>query len=86
MFVWWSVRFWVLQLPTPWLPLPLNRLGASLQALADCAYAPSIAFIGFVLFGELLSTWEIIGGIFVLFGVFIGATVTAEIKGQGICG
>ena len=58
----------------------LNRLGASLQALADCAYAPSIAFIGFVLFGELLSTWEIIGGIFVLFGVFIGATVTAEIK------
>lgn len=58
----------------------VNRLGASLQALADCAYAPSIAFIGFLLFGELLSTWEIIGGIFVLFGVFVGATVTAEIK------
>ena len=58
----------------------VNRLGASMQALADCAYAPSIAFIGFVLFGELLSTWEIIGGIFVLFGVFVGATVTAEIK------
>jgi len=58
----------------------LNRLGASLQALADCAYAPSIAFVGFLMFGEILSTFEIIGGIFVLFGVFVGATMTAEIK------
>ena len=58
----------------------VNLLGASLQALADCAYAPSIAFVGFVMFGEILSTWEIIGGIFVLFGVFVGATMTAEIK------
>lgn len=58
----------------------VNRLGASLQALADCAYAPSIAFVGFMMFGEILSTWEIIGGIFVLFGVFVGATMTAEIK------
>lgn len=58
----------------------VNRLGASLQALADCAYAPSIAFVGFVMFGEILSSWEIIGGVFVLFGVFVGATMTAEIK------
>ncbi|MGB0449296.1 MAG: DMT family transporter [Porticoccaceae bacterium] len=58
----------------------LNRLGASLQALADCAYAPSIAFVGFIMFGEMLSIFEIIGGIFVLFGVFVGATMTAEIK------
>jgi drug/metabolite transporter (DMT)-like permease len=58
----------------------VNRLGASLQALADCAYAPSIAFVGFMMFGEILSTWEIIGGTFVLFGVFVGATMTAEIK------
>ena len=58
----------------------VNRLGASLQALADCAYAPSIAFVGFIMFGELLSTWEIIGGVFVLFGVFVGATMSAEIK------
>jgi drug/metabolite transporter (DMT)-like permease len=58
----------------------VNRLGASLQALADCAYAPSIAFVGFMMFGEILSSWEIIGGVFVLFGVFVGATMTAEIK------
>lgn len=58
----------------------LNRLGASLQALADCAYAPSIAFVGFIMFGEILSTFEIIGGICVVFGVFVGATVTSEIK------
>ena len=58
----------------------VNRLGASLQALADCAYAPSIAFVGFLMFGEILSSWEIVGGICVLFGVFVGASMTAEIK------
>jgi len=58
----------------------LNRLGASLLALADCAYAPSIAFVGFMMFGEVLSVWEVIGGVFVLFGLFVGATLTAEIK------
>jgi drug/metabolite transporter (DMT)-like permease len=58
----------------------LNRLGASLQALADCAYAPSIVLVGLLMFGEMLSPWELIGGVLVVSGVFVGAAITAEIK------
>jgi len=36
----------------------LNRLGASLQALADCAYTPAITLVGFLMFGEMLNTWK----------------------------
>lgn len=57
----------------------LNRLGASLQALADCIYAPSVAFVGFLLFGELLTAFELIGGALVVSGVFVGLVRTREI-------
>jgi drug/metabolite transporter (DMT)-like permease len=58
----------------------LNRLGASLQALADCVYSPVIALVGLVMFGEYLSAWEMMGGALVVSGVFVGATRTVEIK------
>jgi drug/metabolite transporter (DMT)-like permease len=58
----------------------LNRLGASLQALADCVYSPVIALVGVVMFGEHLSAWEMMGGALVVSGVFVGATRTVEIK------
>ncbi|MDG1149230.1 MAG: DMT family transporter [Akkermansiaceae bacterium] len=58
----------------------LNRLGASLQALADCVYSPVIALVGLVMFGEHLSAWEMVGGALVVSGVFVGATRTVEIK------
>lgn len=61
----------------------LNRLGASLQALADCAYSPAIALVGLLMFGEHLSAWEMIGGALVVSGVFVGATRTVEIKKPG---
>ena len=57
----------------------LNRLGASLQALADCIYAPSVAFVGFLLFGEGMTAWELIGGALVISGVFVGLVKTKEI-------
>lgn len=57
----------------------LNRLGASLQALADCIYAPSVAVVGFFLFGEGLTAWELIGGALVISGVFVGMVKTKEI-------
>jgi len=57
----------------------LNRLGASLQALADCAYTPVITLVGFFMFGEMLSGWEIIGGLLVVSGVFAGAVMKAEV-------
>jgi drug/metabolite transporter (DMT)-like permease len=56
----------------------LNRLGASLQALASCTYAPSMAAIGFLLFGELLGPWEILGGSLVVAGVAVGIRPTAQ--------
>jgi len=58
----------------------LNRLGASLQAIADCIYAPSVAFVGFLMFGEGLTAWEMIGGALVVSGVFVGMVKTKEIK------
>jgi drug/metabolite transporter (DMT)-like permease len=58
----------------------LNRLGASLQALADCLYSPVIATVGFLLFRETLNAWELIGGALVISGVFVGAAMTAEVK------
>lgn len=58
----------------------LNRLGASLQALADCVYSPAIALVGLLMFGERLSVWEMIGGALVVSGVFVGAARTVEIK------
>jgi drug/metabolite transporter (DMT)-like permease len=60
----------------------LNRLGASLQALADCAYTPAITLVGFLMFGEMLNTWEIIGGFLVISGVFIGAVMKVEVTAK----
>lgn len=56
----------------------LNRLGASLQALADCIYAPSIAAVGFLMFGESLGLLEVVGGGLVLAGVVVGVGVRLE--------
>ncbi|MCB1094501.1 MAG: DMT family transporter [Verrucomicrobiae bacterium] len=58
----------------------LNRLGASLQALADCIYSPAIAGVGFLMFGELLGPWEMAGGALVVAGVAIGMRITADVK------
>src|SRR5690606_5177807 len=61
----------------------LNRLGASLQALADCIYAPSVAFVGFLMFGEGLGVGECFGGALVVSGVFVGMVRTSEIEKSG---
>ncbi|MFP6883314.1 MAG: DMT family transporter, partial [Roseibacillus sp.] len=39
----------------------LNRLGASLQALAGVMYSPSMVAVAFLLFGEMLGRWELLG-------------------------
>ncbi len=60
----------------------LNRLGASMQALADCAYSPAIILVGYLMFGEVLAPLELIGGALVVSGVFVGASMTSEIKNK----
>lgn len=57
----------------------LNRLGASLQALADCAYTQTITLVGFLMFGETLNAWEIMGGLLVVSGVFVGAVIKTDV-------
>ncbi len=57
----------------------LNRLGASLQALADCIYAPAMCLVGLLLFGETLGAGELLGGALVVSGVFVGLVRTREI-------
>lgn len=56
----------------------LNRLGASLQALADCIYSPSVAAVGFLMFGEALTSREVLGGSLVLCGVAVGVGLGRE--------
>lgn len=61
----------------------LNRLGASLHALADCLYTPSMAMIGYLLFGESLNEWEVLGGMLVIGGVAFGMRLTKEVPSKG---
>jgi drug/metabolite transporter (DMT)-like permease len=58
----------------------LNRLGASLHALADCIYTPAMVCVGFLMFRETPNGWEVLGGALVVSGVFAGAAMTAEVK------
>ncbi|MDF1753066.1 MAG: DMT family transporter [Verrucomicrobiales bacterium] len=60
----------------------LNRLGASLQAIADCIYAPAVTLVGFLMFKEGLHPLEFLGGALVVSGVFVGMVVTSEVKSK----
>ena len=60
----------------------LNRLGASLQALADCIYSPSMVAVGWLLFREILGPWEIAGGALVVTGVAVGLRKTEEVRSK----
>ncbi|MCF6248509.1 MAG: DMT family transporter [Desulfobacula sp.] len=53
--------------------MALNRLGASLMAVVECLYLPSVIFFSFLILGENLTTGAIIGGILVLSAVFLGS-------------
>lgn len=58
----------------------VKKLGASLNALADCIYAPAMALVGFLMFDEGLNRWETLGGLLVVAGVAIGLRVSKEVK------
>ncbi|MDP7495729.1 MAG: DMT family transporter, partial [Roseibacillus sp.] len=60
----------------------LNRLGASLQALAGVMYSPSMVAVGFLLFGEMLGRWELFGGGLVVAGVAVGMRKTRDVHSQ----
>jgi drug/metabolite transporter (DMT)-like permease len=47
----------------------LNRLGASLTAIVDCFYSPFVIALSFVLLGERLSVWQLVGAALVVSAV-----------------
>jgi len=53
--------------------MALNRLNASLFAIVECLYLPSVIFFSFIFLGENLSIGTIIGGILILSAVFVGS-------------
>jgi len=60
----------------------LNRLGASLQALAGVMYSPSMVAVAFLLFGEMLGRWELLGGTLVVAGVAVGMRKNEDVHSQ----
>ena len=47
----------------------LNRLGASLTAIVDCFYSPFVIGLSFLLLGERLSAWQLVGAALVVSAV-----------------
>ena len=60
----------------------LNRLGASLQAIVDCIYAPSVIVTAFFLFQETITVMEFFGGSLIGAAVVFGAKHTPEVKNK----
>jgi len=61
----------------------LNRLGASLVAIVDCFYSPFVISLSFVLLGERLSAWQLVGAALVVSAVL---TVSREKRGEKLDG
>ena len=57
----------------------LKKLGASLHAIADCLYVPSMALVGYFLLDQSLTPWEVFGGVLVVAGVAVGMRLTDEV-------
>ena len=51
--------------------LGLNRVGAGINAIIDCLYAPSVVFFAFVLIGERIGPWQLAGMGLVVAGVVL---------------
>jgi drug/metabolite transporter (DMT)-like permease len=61
----------------------LNRLGASLTAIVDCFYSPFVISLSFVLLGERLSAWQLVGAALVISAVL---TISREKRAEKLDG
>lgn len=52
--------------------IALNRLGASLMAIVECLYLPSVLFFSILILGERLGTGPVLGSMLILSAVFVG--------------
>ncbi|MBA3009787.1 MAG: DMT family transporter [Proteobacteria bacterium] len=53
--------------------MALNKLGASLVAIVECLYLPSVLFFSYILLGEKLGLGGIMGSILVLSAILVGS-------------
>lgn len=60
----------------------LNLLGASLQAIINCLYAPSIIFLSILYLGETMTIGQVIGSVMIISAVLV---ITTK-KGKGNVG
>ncbi len=56
----------------------LNRLGASMVAIVDCLYSPFVIGLSFILLGERMAAWQLIG-----VALIISAVLAASRSDQG---
>jgi len=57
----------------------LNLLGAGLQAIINCLYAPSIIFLSILYLNETMTPWQVIGSVLIISAVLVATTK----KGKG---
>jgi drug/metabolite transporter (DMT)-like permease len=55
------------------LHMAINTVGAGISAIIGCSYSPLVALTAFVLLGERLGPWHIVGMVMVLGGVAVAA-------------
>lgn len=61
----------------------LNRLGASLVAIVDCFYSPFVIGLSFLLLGERLSAWQLVGAALIVSAVL---TISREKRTEKLDG
>jgi len=61
----------------------LNRLGASLVAIVDCFYSPFVIGLSFLLLGERLTAWQLVGAALVVSAVL---TISREKREERLDG
>lgn len=78
----WSARCWVLLAVSGFVGvtladsvffMALNRLGAGMNAIVDCAYAPSMVTMAVLYLGESPTNGEMAGGALILGGILVGS-------------
>lgn len=47
----------------------LNRVGAGIMGIVSCFYSPSVVIVAYVLIGERLGPWQLVGMVLVIAGV-----------------
>ena len=61
----------------------LNRLGASLVAIVDCFFSPFVIGLSYLLLGERLSAWQLVGAALVVSAVL---TISREKRAEKLDG